>query len=86
VRAEPGKQKLRRCRVQELARSRCQENGAEKGHLLKSVTIEDEAQTRGKQWRGLVETQRHDGVDARGAARGDVTGCEGDKRQHKGHG
>jgi hypothetical protein len=53
---------------------------AEKGHLLKSLKIEDEAQTRSKQWRGLLETQGHDRVDARGAARWDVTGCNRDKR------
>src|SRR5712692_4118948 len=57
VREEPGKQKPRSCRAQELARSSAHENAAENAHLPGSVESAEEHSRIGKRAERLSSEQ-----------------------------
>src|SRR6267378_1841706 len=80
VRAEPGKQKPRSCRTQELARSSARENEwQKKGGLLYSARIERGSTLGSNNRCELFVPQGHHGIDAGCAVGGHVAGGEGDQ-------
>src|SRR5882672_2884810 len=76
---EPGKQKTRSCRAQELARSSAQKNARQKKATYRNQAASwakaDSSQRSAK----LLVTQCHHGIDAGCAAGGHVAGGEGDQ-------